>query len=58
MAGQPPADTGEEARPRFVRVCIACPECDHTLDENGACVNGCHVPAAVVAEPGKENSRG
>lgn len=56
VAGQPPADTtGEEARPRFVRVCIACPECDHTLDEDGACANGCTTPPAVVAEPGKES---
>lgn len=39
--------------PRFVRVCTACPVCDHTVDENGACENGCRTPA-VVAEPGKE----
>ena len=39
--------------PRFVRVCTPCPECDHTVDENGACANGCRKPA-VVAESGKE----
>lgn len=54
VAVQPPADTtGEEAQPRFVRVCTPCPQCD-TLDEDGACANGC-TPPAVVAEPGKEN---
>lgn len=51
--GRDPYYAGEE-QPRFVRVCIACPECDHALDENGACANGCATPAAVVAGPGKE----
>lgn len=41
----------DQPAPRIVRLCTACPQCDHTVDETGDCGNGCHTATPVVSSP-------